>query len=424
MSIGLGIKNTIPLVKAMWSTPQLLKVDPAILWFLSNYMNKFQIRDVDNHLILHSHLPPLNSKAYARFVNEHLLIKKEGPSHAQIGLTNACPQNCACCYNKNRKGKVMDKDTIVKTAHSLKEMGVVWLGFTGGEPLLNKDIVEITDSVADGCAIKLFTTGCTLTKTLASDLKNAGIFSVSVSLDHWIEEKHDEGRGYKGAFKEALKAIEIFKGLGTDVGVSAVLSREMIRNNQTEDFLSFLTSLELNEAWLSEVKPSGEAFWDENLVITEADRLKLIKLQDEYNLAGKITVNYLGHFEGKECFGCNAGHKMVYVDAFGDVSPCVFTPMRFGNVQQNEVRDIFREMKRYFPSENGCFINKNYHLLKKYSDGQTVLDTKATLKMMEDVRFGPLSRFYQLYYGPNKNQKKVTTLTRQNNLTEAMYENI
>ena len=420
MGAKLGLKNLLPLTKSILCTPQLLKVNPSILWFLSSYMNKFRVREVDNNLILHSHLPPLNSPAYTRFVKAHLLEKTTGPSHAQIGITNACLQNCTCCYNKNRQGNVMDKATIIKTARDLKEMGVVWLGLTGGEPLLNKDIVEITDSLSGDCAIKLFTTGCTLTRGLASDLKNAGIFSVSVSLDHWTEEKHDAGRRYEGAFKEALRAIDIFKGLNMDVGVSAVLSREMIRNDQTEDFLRFLIDLGVNEAWLSEVKPTVEAFWKDDLVITEADRLKLVKLQDRYNKAGEITVNYLGHFEGRECFGCNAGNKMVYIDAFGDVSPCVFTPIRFGNVRQEPIQDIFAGMKKLFPSEDGCFINKNFRLIEKYSTGQVILDRATTLKMMEEVRFGRLARFSQLYYRPDRTHANAAVKRLENNPVEAI----
>ncbi|MDD5190943.1 MAG: radical SAM protein [Dehalococcoidales bacterium] len=398
MSIKNSFKNLLPLTEVIASNPQMLRVNPSILRFLNNYMGKFQIRRVDSQLILHSHLPPLNSRAYARFVQEHLLAKTPGPSHGQIGLTNACPQNCACCYNKNRQGKVMDKETIIKTAGDLKKMGVVWLGLTGGEPLLNKDIIEITERISEGCAIKLFTTGSTLTGKLAADLKKAGVFSVSVSLDHWEESTHDAGRRYAGAFREALKAIDIFKNLGMDVGVSAVLSREMIRNNQTEDFLRFLMGLEINEAWLSEVKPSTESYRNPEMVISEEDRLKLVNLQDKYNRQGKMTVNYLGHFEGKECFGCNAGHKMVYIDAFGDVSPCVFTPMRFGNVQEEPIKAVFSEMKTRFPSESVCFINKNYRLIQKYAAGQPVLNKTNTLKMMEEVKFTPLSHFSELYY--------------------------
>ncbi len=406
MSVKNSLKNSLPLAQVVGSNLQMLRVSPSILWFLSGYMGKFRIRRVGDNLILHSHLPPLNSPAYSRFVKEHLLARTSGPSHAQIGITNACPQRCEYCYNRNRQGRVMDTATILKTARELKDMGAVWLGLTGGEPLLNRDIVEIVESVSGDCAVKLFTTGCTLTGEKASQLRQAGLFSVSVSLDHWLGEEHDRGRRYEGAFREALKAIEVFQNTGgIQVGVSAVLSREMIENDQVEEYLSFLDGLGVHEAWLSEVKPSLEAFWNERLVITEEHRLKLVRLQDRYNAGGRMTVNYLGHFEGKECFGCNAGNKMVYIDAFGEVSPCVFTPLSFGNVQTGSLAAIFAEMKEHLPSEDGCFINKNYRLLQKYSAGRKTLGRVETLRMLEEVRFGGLSKFNRLYYGSGTGQE-------------------
>jgi len=399
MNAMTALKNTIPLTRVMVSNPQMIKVEPSILWFLSRYMNQFQLRTIGSNVILHSHLPPLNSRAYSRFVNEHLIQRSGGPSHAQIAITNACPQNCECCYNKTRSGKVMDQETILQTARELKKMGVAWLGLTGGEPLLNKNILRIIDSVSADCAVKLFTTGCFLTPELAFDLKKAGLFSVSVSLDHWIEEKHDQGRKYPGAFKEAIKAIRTFQKVdGLHIGVSAVLSREMIRNGQTEEFLQFLEKLGVHEAWLSEVKPTLSSYWDHDLVITEGDRLKLVDLQDRYNRNGRLTVNYLGHFEGKECFGCNAGRKMVYVDAFGEVSPCVFTPMSFGNVQKEPIAAIFKGMQKNFYPSDSCFINQHYRLLQKYSAGQSILSHKDTLEMLKEVGSGTPSEFDKIYY--------------------------
>ena len=387
------------MIKSLLSNPQLLRVDPYINWFMLQYMSKFKPRRVGKNLIIHSHLAPMNSKAFTRFVNEHLLSRSAGPSHAQIGLTSACPQNCVYCYNKNRTGQPMDKDTIIKTIQALKRMGVFWFGFTGGEPLLNKDIVEIARSVGDDCAIKLFTTGSYLTKQLAVDLQKAGVFSVAVSLDHWRSEEHDQARRYPGAFQTALHAIDILKSVdGMHVSVSSVLSKKMIEDDYADALLQFLIDLGVHEAWLSETKPSLPAFWDENLVITAAERRKLSEVQDRYNRQGKITVNYLGHFEGPEHFGCSAGHKMVYVDAFGEVSPCVFTPVTFGNVRDQPVEDIFREMKKRFPTEASCFINKNFGLLKKYHRGDTPICAEDTLKMMEEAQFGPKSKFYRLYY--------------------------
>jgi MoaA/NifB/PqqE/SkfB family radical SAM enzyme len=395
----LTFKEQIRLAKSLLSNPRIIKVRPAVNWFLLQYFRRFKIINVDDNFILHSHLPSLNSRAYTRFIDEHLLAPTQGPSHAQIGLTNACPQNCRYCYNKDRSGKVMDTATIKRIIQDLKKMGVFWLGFTGGEPLLNRDIVEITDSIGDDCAVKLFTTGCTLTKELAADLKRAGLLYVSVSLDHWQEEEYDRLRRYKGAFKTALQAIELFKRLGgIHVGVSAVLSKDMIKRDEVEVFLQFLTELEIHEAWISEIKPSVEAFWNNDLLITEEERVKLVELQDRYNKEGKITVNYLGHLEGREHFGCNAGCKMVYVDAFGEVSPCVFTPMTFGNVRESSIEAIYREMKGYFPSEESCFINKNYSLLRKYYNGHYPICKEDTLKLMQEVSFGPFSRFQQLLY--------------------------
>ncbi|MCX7787819.1 MAG: radical SAM protein [Spirochaetes bacterium] len=388
------------LVKSFLSNYCILKVKPTLSLFLLRYLRKFRVMNLGGTLILHSHLPPLNSKAYTRFVKEHLLGKTEGPSHAQIGLTNACPQNCRYCYNKNRKGTPMDTETIIRLIRDLKEMGMIWLGFTGGEPLLNKEIVRITESAGTTVALKLFTTGCTLTRELAKDLQRAGLQYVSISLDHWEERKHDEARGYSGAFRTALKAIELFKET-TDlhVSVSSVISWEMIHSGQVEEFLQFLIRLNVQEAWLSEVKPAVPVYWDPKTLFTEADRRYLCGLQDRYNKDHKITVNYLGHFEGRENFGCNAGHKMVYIDAFGEVSPCVFTPMTFGNVQETPVKELFHRMKQQFPSEESCFIHRNYPLFQKYMHGGAIVTEEDSYALMREVRFGPFSQFSKLYYG-------------------------
>ncbi len=391
--------NTFSVVRALFSNINQIRVKPTINWFFIKYLHKFNILDVGGKLILHSHLPPINSEAYKRFIVEHLLNKNAGPSHAQIGVTNACPQNCEYCYSKNRNGKVMETGTIIKLIKDLKEMGVFWLGFTGGEPLLNKDIVRIVESASNGCAVKLFTTGCTLTEQLALDLKNAGIYSVSVSLDHWKESEHDIVRRYPGAFKAALNAVEIFKKMGDiHVGVSAVLSREMVQRREVEKFLVFLEKLEIHEVWLSEAKPAIPRLWNDSFVANEEERLELCRLQDDYNKKGKMTVNYLGHFEGKEHFGCAAGNKMIYVDSCGNVSPCVFLPVSFGNVKEKSVQDIYGSMRRRFPTEDCCFVNANYPLVQKYYHDRLPLNEKETLAMMEEVHFAPMAKFFQLHY--------------------------
>ena len=390
--------GSLALIKIVMANPKLLFVKPAVNKFMLEYIRKFKVMKVGANLILHSHLPPLNSRAYKRFVDRHLLRRVPGPSHAQIGLTNICPQNCEYCYNKDRKGTPLDTSIIKQVIRDLKELGVVWLGFTGGEPLCNKDIVKITETAGDDIALKLFTTGCTLTKETASDLRNAGLFSVSVSLDHWRAEEHDRLRKYAGAYRTALEALDMFKSLGdVHVGVSAVLSKEMIAQNQVEEFLDFLIRLEIHEAWLSEAKPSVAAYWNKDLLITPEEQKRLMEVQDRYNRVGRITVNYLGHFESGANFGCNAGSKMVYIDAFGDVSPCVFTPMTFGNVREESVKFIVENMAKYFRPSDSCFVNRNFRLFQKHAGPSPGLSREASLAVVREACFGGIPEFFRVY---------------------------
>ena len=296
----------------------------------------------------------------------------------------------------------MDTDVILKTVRELKEMGVFWLGLTGGEPLLNHDIVKIIEDASVDCTVKLFTTGCTLTRSLAEDMKSAGLCSVSVSLDHWDPEEHDTVRNYKGAYSQALKAIEIFKNIGgIHIGVSAVISKKMFNSGEVEKFISFLESLGIHEAWLSETKPSIESFWKDSELVSGAEKNKLYVLQDHHNRKPGMTVNYLGHFESAQNFGCNAGHKMISIDPFGEVSPCVFIPMSFGNVKDKAVKDIWSDMRKKFPSEETCFINRNYGLLKKYYQGKMPMDPEDSARILDEVSFGQPSRFIKMNNGRN-----------------------
>jgi MoaA/NifB/PqqE/SkfB family radical SAM enzyme len=385
--------------KAIASNLAMIKARPSINWFFCQYLRKFTVVNVGGNLVVHSHLPPLNSLAYKRFVGEHLLSKAVKPSHAQIGITNICPQHCEYCYNKGRTGDPMDTETILGVIRDLKSVGVFWIGITGGEPLLNKDLPGIVEAIGDNCASKLFTTGCGLTKELAKDLKQAGLIYATISLDHWSEERHDNIRKYKGAFKAALRAIETFLGIGgIHVSVSAVLSKAMLKEESVEELLDFLKRLEIHEAWLSEAKPSVQSYWDRELVITDQERLGLMALQDRYNKQGGMTVNYLSHFEDVRHFGCTAGHKMVYVDTFGEVSPCVFIPMTFGNVQNRRLTDIVSDMQKHFPSEGTCFINKNYETIQRHFKGTSPIDSEESLNIMKEIEFGPLSRFFSLQY--------------------------
>ena len=389
--------GTLKVAKSLLAGCRMIRGRPSVNWFLLRYMRKFTVMENGTRLILHSHLPPLNSRAYGRFIDEHLLAEFPGPSHAQIGVTDVCPQNCAYCYNRGRKGVVMETETILALIRDLKRMGVFWIGLTGGEPLLNRDLPRIVEAIGEDCSSKLFTTGHGLTKDLAARLREAGLVYVTVSLDHRDEETHDRIRGYRGAFRTALRAIEMFLEAGNmHVSVSTVLSGDMLKTENVEDFLSFIRRLDVHEAWLSEAKPSPGAGTGPPRVITASEHAGLVRLQDRVNRRGEMTVNYLGHFEDAAYFGCTAGHKMIYVDPFGEVSPCVFIPMTLGNVREKPLRVIVGDMRSHFRPSGRCFINTNHEAIRDHAQGEIPLSREDSLAVLGEVRFGPLPRFFHL----------------------------
>jgi MoaA/NifB/PqqE/SkfB family radical SAM enzyme len=172
----------------------------------------------------------------------------------------------------------------------------------------------------------------------------------------------------------------------------------------SQRFLEFLDTLGINEAWISEVKPSGRESWNGHGICTENDRKALAALQDRYNKKSGMTVNYLGHFEGACHFGCNAGTRMIYVDAFGEVSPCVFAPLSFGSVKTRPVAEIWSGMSSMFKPSSSCFVNENYPLFSRHDTGSLPISPEGSEALMRDAVFGEPARFQRILYGRGRKQ--------------------
>jgi MoaA/NifB/PqqE/SkfB family radical SAM enzyme len=402
------MRNVHPLaalVRTVAAAPSLLRVRPSISAFLAGYLRRFPTVDIDGTLVLHSHLPPLDSPAYARFVRLHMLERINGPSHAQVAVTAACPQRCPVCYNRDRTGRALEEGELRAAIEDLIASGVAWLGLTGGEPLLRNDLPGLVALGQGRCAVKLFTTGMGATRDRAMALRDAGLFSVSVSIDHPDEATNDRGRGFPGAWRAAVDAVEAFRAAdGLHVGISAVLPRDAIRRTgEIDRVMAFAATLGVHEVWLSEAKPAVAQLWRESSVLSEDERRAVAAYQDRWNARVRdgepgAVLNYLGHFEGAEQFGCNAGRKMVYVDPFGDVSPCVFTPFSFGNVRDRSVDAIIAEMGQRFPTGERCFLNQNWPIVAAASKERLPMTRDDALALVAQADFGSLSAFNQRYF--------------------------
>ncbi len=143
-------------------------------------------------------------------------------------ITRRCNLKCVHCYAHaknisfdNELSTVEGKELI----DDLAEFGVPVILFSGGEPLVRKDLPELAAyAVQKGMRAVISTNGTLITPQIAQILKDIGLSYVGISLDG-MEEINDRFRGVRGAFRSALKGIENCKKAGIKVGLRFTVNK-------------------------------------------------------------------------------------------------------------------------------------------------------------------------------------------------------
>jgi radical SAM protein with 4Fe4S-binding SPASM domain len=119
----------------------------------------------------------------------------------------------------------MDTEAGKSLIRDLADFNVPVLMFSGGEPLLRKDLFELISYAKEqGLRIVLSTNGTAITEAVAKEISDNGLAEVGISLDG-IGDKNDTFRGKKGAYVAALQGIRNCKALGLRVSLRLTITR-------------------------------------------------------------------------------------------------------------------------------------------------------------------------------------------------------
>lgn len=143
-------------------------------------------------------------------------------------VTRACNLKCIHCYAQaveQSREKELTREQAISLIDDLAEFGVPVILFSGGEPLVRKDLVELANYAVDkGMRAVISTNGTLITKEKAKELKKVGLSYVGVSLDG-MREVNDRFRGKKGAFQDAITGIRNCQDVGLKVGLRFTVNR-------------------------------------------------------------------------------------------------------------------------------------------------------------------------------------------------------
>lgn len=288
---------------------------------------------------------------------------------AYIELTRACNLKCKHCLNNS--GRIMPNqftsDELVKLVTELSEAGIQEIRFTGGEPLMFKNIFELINlATRNGIYTSIGTNGTLITKKVAEKLKKAGLKKAVVSIDG-TEKMHDCIRG-EGNYKKAIEGIRNLEENDIQVRVNSVVMRTNI-----EDVIELAQEMHKNKIplFIRRFIESGRGANLKNNTLTKTDYDYLReRLSSELNNGTYVNGHYLRNDEGIEhriklpfpfVKGCKAGQRAIVIMPDGELHLCGFLAAQgFPSVGNTRNIDNWREYwKEVNSHDHLCELKQN-----------------------------------------------------------------
>jgi cyclic pyranopterin phosphate synthase len=161
-------------------------------------------------------------------------------SNLRISLTPACNLSCIYCHREGERDpeKPISAGQIAEVLTTAAKFDIRSVKFTGGEPLLRKDLVDIIQSVPEMMESSITTNG-TLLADRVHDLKDAGLSRVNVSIDSLNPETYRKITG-KDCLAGVLDGIETALDAGlTPVKLNMVMLQGF-NDHELEDFFTYI----------------------------------------------------------------------------------------------------------------------------------------------------------------------------------------
>lgn len=376
------------------------------LAFIREWLDGEMLSRHQDQWVLNSFLPPFPGQAYDRMFENLLSGRRLSPVSAYLATTAVCPYDCWHCSLKNRKTGNLSTEQWLAIIQQLHELGASIIGFTGGEPLARPDLPELVQAAQSGGAETIvFSSGALMDQEKTSALKRAGLWACCISLDHPDSKQCDQLRGMEGAYKQALESIRISKHTGFYTMIGTVATRSLVERKLYRAVYEIARVLEVDEFRLVEPMPCGRLSGTSDDMLLNANHIK--ELRDFHvrtNRKGRLPkVCAFNQIESPEIFGCGAGTQHFFIDSAGEVCPCDFTPLSFGNVTEKSLLSIWNTMNDAMVNpRRHCFIQKHHRLISKYAEKGYPLPPEISKEVCAEAGTEPFPDYFALVTGRKK----------------------
>ncbi len=278
---------------------------------------------------------------------------------AFLAVTRRCGYRCEHCYDADNRcaAETMDVARWVAVTRRLEQLGTSVIVLTGGEPMLRYDCLLAVLRAHDArlSDLHLHTSGAGVTPARARELAAGGLVAAGVGLDFPDAPRHDRFRGTPGAFVAAVAALDAFTDAGVFTYTNLCLSPELLEERGLYKYLDLARQLRVGAIHLLEPKPCGRyAPGKGSRLLTDEHRERARAFFMEANRSRAYRnhppVAYPALLERPAAFGClMGGVSYLAINSAGEVQPCPFLHVSFGNIRDEEIDAILVRMRAANP---------------------------------------------------------------------------
>jgi MoaA/NifB/PqqE/SkfB family radical SAM enzyme len=325
------------------------------------------------YALRYSYILPRVAANYLRLV----VLRRKVLRGVEFALTYDCNCNCSHCSAANlrdRDRRPLSLETIRRALAECRELGALNINLTGGEVLMRKDLDELVRAAGPRRAVvSVATNGILLDRARARRLKDLGVRIVTISLDSADPEVHDRSRGHPGCFHKVFEAVDHAREAGLEVFLCTIMTPENLKNRD----IYRMKDLAAKKGVTITINVScAVGGWKKckGILLSPEDLAVFDQIVASPHVRWEGGSNYL-----KE--GCPAGIEKIYISPYGDVMPCNFTHISFGNVAEERLPVIWERMLREEPFNKihaRCLVGADSRFQEQYL---TPLESSRKLPM-------------------------------------------
>ncbi|MFY1696301.1 StsB family radical SAM/SPASM domain sactipeptide maturase [Solwaraspora sp. WMMA2101] len=332
-----------------------LVVNPEIgAWQILDEFEIEVLRRLANDLPVGGDEPDRTERLLARLVMARLVyLPGQRPELRQVdaplklvyyAITDGCNLRCPYCYASSEKRLPGELDTreSLELVEQSADMGARTIIFTGGEPMLRRDLFEVAGRVRELGMQANIITNATLIRKPETARRVAETFAgVTVSIDGGTAKTHERTRGV-GTFAKTVDALRMLNTFGVRPMINHVVSEDNV--GELADLSVLFADIDVAHVRLMHHSGLGRGATDDSSFGWSGYQTAHRFVWTDPRAQNLLPDGPLGQRSCDTKINCGIGGNEIYVNSLGDVYPCKLVTERHhkvGNIRSTGLRELF-----------------------------------------------------------------------------------